>query len=62
MLRIPGLLIEAFWLKSANAGTDLVVPVLTRARELRVMQAYRIADFLKIARPMAKKFLEFNEY
>ena len=61
VLRIPGLLIEAFWLKSRDTGADLVVPVLTRSRELQVMRAYPIAEFLNIVRPMTTKFLEFDE-
>ena len=62
VLRIPGLLIEAFWLKSHDAGGDLIVPVLTRARELSRMKAYPVADFLNIVRPMTAKFLAFEEY
>jgi hypothetical protein len=62
VLRIPGLLIEAFWLKSQDAGADLIVPVLTRARELHRMRAYPVADFLNILRPMTEKFLAFEEY
>jgi len=62
VLRIPGLLIEAFWLKSLDGGDDLVVPVLTRGAELKAMRAYPIAQFLEIARPMVAKFLKFDEY
>jgi hypothetical protein len=62
VLRIPGLLIEAFWLKSHEDGGDLIVPVLTRARELQRMKAYPVAEFLNIIRPMTTKFLEFEGY
>jgi hypothetical protein len=61
VLRIPGLLIEAFWLVSRTGETDLLVPVLTRSRLLKVMQPYPVAEFLNIVRPLIAKFRQFGE-
>jgi hypothetical protein len=53
LLTIPGLLTEAFWLKSLEGKPDLIVPFST-AQELRLGHPYPIEKFLKIMRPLAK--------
>jgi hypothetical protein len=62
VLRIPGLLIEAFWLKAPDPAASLIVPVLTRARELQAMHPYTVAEFLSIVRGMTTHFLTFDDY
>jgi hypothetical protein len=62
VLRIPALLIEAFWLRSGQSDGDLIIPVLKRARELQVMKAYPAAEFLNIVRPITAKFLKLEAY
>jgi len=52
VLAIPGLLTEAFWLKSGSE--EWVVPFFT-SQELRCGYAYPLKDFLAIAAAMAKK-------
>jgi len=55
VLKIPGLLIEVFWLKAQN-GEDLVVPYFAVfADELNVMKVLKVGEFLKIVQPMADK-------
>jgi hypothetical protein len=61
VLRIPGLLVEAFWLKSRTGAPDLMVPVLTRSRKLEAMRAYALDDFMDVARGLAQNFLKFDE-
>ncbi len=61
VLRIPGLLIEAFWLISRTGDTDLLIPVLTRSKLLQVMRPYPVAEFLNIVRPLIAKFRQFGE-
>jgi hypothetical protein len=61
VLRIPGALIEAFWLKSQIAGNDLAVPLLTRSKQLQLMRAYPMDDFLGIVRALIPTFLEFDQ-
>ena len=49
MLRIPGLLVTAVWLKSLTAGgTDWVVPIHAKLRDLQNDQKeiYRMDEFL----------------
>lgn len=58
LLRIPGLLIDAFWLRSSNTGNDLVVPYDTLTKGLQEMYVYRMDEFLNIVRPLAEKQLD----
>ncbi|MBL8296302.1 MAG: hypothetical protein JNN08_30945 [Bryobacterales bacterium] len=60
VLRIPGILLEAFWLVSAEGNRDLLVPVLTRSSRFKRMNAYPVTEFLKIARVLADEFLKFD--
>src|SRR5258708_29536909 len=61
VLRIPGLLIEAFWLKSQTGGGDLVVPVLARTRQLQLMRAYPMEEFLSLVKPLTAEFSKFDQ-
>ena len=56
LLTIPGLLTEAFWLKSLDGKPDLIVPFSTE-QELRLGYPYSIEKFLKIMRPLAEDWL-----
>lgn len=55
MLRIPGLLVTAIWLKSQTAsGTDWVVPLHTHVADLRAQKMFAMQDFLNIMRREAE--------
>jgi hypothetical protein len=55
MLRIPGLLVTAVWLKSeTSAGTDWVVPLHTKIGALLNKEMYTMEEFLAITRPLAE--------
>jgi hypothetical protein len=63
LLRIPGLYIEAFWLKPLSPGdeTDLVVPYHTPLKDLDPAKPYPIKDFLDRIRPLAEQALAVND-
>ena len=58
LLRIPGILTEAFLLRKAGSP-DQIVPVLTRSREIAIGEAYSVDDFLTRVQPIVKRFLQF---
>ena len=57
LLNIPGLLIDAFWLKTSS-GSDHVVPYDTLTEGLQEMWVYGMKDFMNIVHPRAKKILD----
>jgi hypothetical protein len=58
VLRIPGLLVTAVWLKSQTpGGTDWVVPLHTKIGDLLTKEMYTMDEFLKITKPLAEKRL-----
>jgi hypothetical protein len=62
LLRIPGLLIEAFWLKAPPynnglASHDFVVPFHTYEKGLMAKRLWPMAEFLNIVRPLARSRL-----
>ena len=61
VLRIPGLLTEAFWLKSKTSAVDLVVPFDTLVEDLVPTRAYPMDVFLNILRPLAVQRLKFDD-
>jgi hypothetical protein len=58
VLRIPGVLTEAFWLKSLNGEGDLMVPVLTASKRFEKMRPYPVDEFFSIVRELAPGFQE----
>ena len=61
LLRIPGLLVEAFWLKTMSPGdeADLVVPYHTLIKELSPTRLHPVRDFYeKISADAAKAIVE----
>jgi hypothetical protein len=59
LLRIPGVLTEAFWLKPLVGEDHLIVPILTKSRGLlQEKRPLPIADFLSIVRGLANEFRE----
>jgi hypothetical protein len=60
ILSIPGILIEAFWLKSPAGDQDLVVPYRNLSRELKGKQVYPMDEFLRIIQPLAEKGLQYR--
>lgn len=70
VLRIPGLCLEAFWLKSAGSGKrDMMVPYglimhdtgvikIGAGATIQQNEAYPVADFLKIASQAARTRLQ----
>jgi hypothetical protein len=59
-LSIPGLLVDAFWLRSSgkNSDSDRIVPFFSARKEFQTMRAYSVAEFMEIAVPLANKRLE----
>ena len=66
MLRIPGLLVEAYWLvpPALPPGNQAgyVIPYHTLLEELDPKKAYPVDKFFTIIRPLASKALAGNEY
>ena len=61
VLKIPGILLEVFWLK-AKTGGDLVVPYFALFRDdLNVMKVLKVDEFLDIVKPLVKKRLENSQ-
>jgi hypothetical protein len=64
VLKIPGLLLEAFWLVSSTGGTDLAVvfppPPYQLHRRLNARAVYEMPVFLDIARALAIDRLRFG--
>jgi hypothetical protein len=58
LLSIPGLLTDAFWLRSADGSNDYVAPYDTVNQGLQEFYVYRMDDFLNIIRPRAKTILD----
>ncbi|HEV2198255.1 MAG TPA: hypothetical protein VGR73_00430 [Bryobacteraceae bacterium] len=64
ILSIPGLLIEAFWLKCTSAqpgntaATDHIIPFLDGSRRLELMHDYPAGEFLGEVQKMAAARLE----
>ena len=63
LLQIPGLLIEAFWLKSNGQSSkgeamDLVIPYHTLSKEVEPTKPYSIKDFMARVYPSAQKALK----
>jgi hypothetical protein len=61
LLRIPGILLEAFWLR-ASQGPDLVVPFHTTSKELQSMHPYAIDEFIAVARSLVDAFRRFDQF
>jgi hypothetical protein len=60
MLRIPGLLITAIWLKSQTpAGQDWIIPLHTKIPALKVpnKEMFALEEFLTITKPLADQRL-----
>jgi len=59
VLRIPGILLEALWLHSAN--DDIVIPTYSKSPELEKERQYRADEFLKRIQPVISRFLKFDQ-
>jgi hypothetical protein len=58
VLKIPGVLLEVFWLK-AKTGSDLVVPYFALfCDKLNVMRVLQVDEFLDIVKPLVQKRLQ----
>jgi len=62
-LGIPGLLIEALWLRDVGPAPtlDFVVPYRHLIPELDRERAYTEAEFLGVVQPLATERLKFND-
>jgi hypothetical protein len=58
VVSIPGLLVDAFWLRSQMGTPEWIVPYRTLAKELTLMKKYTVDQFLGIVRPMATAALD----
>jgi hypothetical protein len=61
ILSVPGLLVEAFWLKTPAAENDLVVPYRNLVTELEGKPVFTMGEFLSIVKPLAQEQLQFEE-
>lgn len=58
VLKIPGVLLEVFWLKATN-GNDLVVPYFALfCDKLNVMRVLQVDEFVDIVKPLVQKRLQ----
>jgi hypothetical protein len=62
MLSIPGLLIEAFWLKSPAGDRDYVVPYNALSGELLEKPFLKMDEFLRTIGKLAGERLKFKDY
>lgn len=65
LLRIPALLLEAFWLEpileaQANTATGWIVPFHTLSKEVEEGKPYPVKDFFRLIRPLAENALAAN--
>jgi hypothetical protein len=61
VLKIPGVLLEVFWLK-ARTGSDLVVPYFALfCDQLNVMRVLQVDEFLNIVKPLVQKRLRNSQ-
>jgi hypothetical protein len=60
ILRIPGILTEAFWLRTGS-GQEYILPFLVPDAALKVMEVYTLEEFLDAARPIAERFLAADD-
>jgi hypothetical protein len=60
MLSIPGLLIEAFWLKSPGGDKDYVVPYNALSAELLEKPLLQMDEFLRTIWKLAEERLRFD--
>lgn len=58
LLRIPALLVEAFWLRSPDGNDNVVVPIMAPSNVER--RPFRIDEFLRVLEPLTQKFLAFD--
>ncbi|HTM49833.1 MAG TPA: hypothetical protein VL285_14160 [Bryobacteraceae bacterium] len=61
ILSVPGLLVEAFWLKTPDVETDLVVPYRNLVSELEGKPVFTMTEFLSIVKPLAAERLQFDD-
>ena len=55
VLRIPGILTDAYWLRSTSPANDLVIPYDTMEEGIEVLHVYRMAKFLEYAKVSAQQ-------
>jgi hypothetical protein len=58
ILTIPGLVVEAFWIKSPEGAQDAIVPYVSLWNQLKPMQRYEPGKFLEIIAELAGKQLK----
>jgi hypothetical protein len=61
VLRVPGLLMEAFWLKAQGGGEDYVIPYLVPDPQRQYRRVFPMSEFLDTVRPLAENALVFND-
>ena len=60
LLRIPAVLVDAFWLVSAAESKEFIVPIRTPDKNIELMRPYSVTEFLERIIPLANKFQEFD--
>ena len=61
VLRVPSVLVEAYWLKSPAGNKDWIVPYLATCARIELMKAYPVKEFLDILRTLAQEFRAFDD-
>jgi len=61
LLKVPGILLEALWLKSTAGGEDLVLPFHTKSRQLLGKDTYTSAEFMGVIKSMVESFRPFDD-
>jgi hypothetical protein len=61
ILKIPSILLEAVWLRSRSANSDLVIPFHTLSESLDPKRAYTAAEFRNAVQPIGETFRPFTD-
>lgn len=60
LLRIPSILVEAFWLWHKGGGEDFIAPFTSADESLQLHRMYRWPEFSAAAKKLADKYAEFD--
>ncbi|HTR34697.1 MAG TPA: hypothetical protein VMH80_02270 [Bryobacteraceae bacterium] len=61
VLRVPGLLMEGFWLKAQGTGEDYVVPYVVPEGQREYRRVLSMSEFLNTVRPLAEAAIAFDD-
>lgn len=61
LLRVPGLFVEAIWLKGKKKSDDLVVPIPPTHHDLKAGKRYSVAEFVEALTAAGKERLALDD-